>query len=233
MRKVVSFLLLATLAVAAMLPAGTTSASLYNYLVFTSVSLDCASGSAIGSITYALEPGAKVVADATVHVTGVGDTPIHEEYVATTNKSGNRTEDWASVSGGVPFPADGYLHVSVKVYDPDGTLASETEAYGECPSGKTWFKGSGVPGPIIEYTPWAAGATLVRDAMLYAMPGQPVTPEIVLPAGKNVIVLGMDESGQYYKVVFAATYLWVEADALGPNYDAVWGGAPLPTQVVD
>ena len=240
MRKVAVFLVVATLALAALLPSAPTSASTYNYLIFTGVTLDCGTGAATGSIIYNLEPGAKVVADGTAHVDGVGDTPVHQEYTATTYKSGSKTDTWANASAAalgapVPFPNPGYLYMKVQVFDPDGTLASETEAYGECPSGKTWIKGWGAPGAdsFIQYTPWAVGGTLVKDALLYAVPGQPTMPEIVLPAGKNVIVLGMDESGQYYKIVFAATYLWVKADAVGPNHDAVWGGAPLPTQVVD
>ncbi len=235
MRKIFVLFVLAAL-VAVALPSAPTSASTYNYLVFTSNSLDCTAGTASGTIVYSLQPGAKVVSDVDVN----GAATLHTEYVATTNKSGTKTDTWANAvaaagAPGTPFPNPGYAHVTVKVYDPDGTLASETEAYGECPSGTAWVKGWGMPGAddFIEYTPWTVGGTLVRDAMLYAMPGQPVVPEIILPAGKNVLVLGMDASGQYYKIVFAASYLWVEADAVGPNYDAVWGGAPLPTQVVN
>ncbi len=235
MRKILVLFVLAAL-VAVALPGTPTSASTYNYLVFTSNSLDCAAGTASGSIVYSLQPGAKVVADVDVN----GAATLHSEYVATTNKSGTKTDTWANAvaaagAPGTPFPNPGYVLVTVKVYDPDGALASVTEAYGECPSGETWVKGWGAPGAdsFIQYTPWAVGGTLTRDALLYAAPGTPTKPEIVLPAGKNVMVLGMDASGQYYKIVFAAQYLWVEADALGPNYDAVWGGVPLPTQVVD
>jgi len=241
MRKSTAFLLLATLTLAALLPAGSTSASAYNYLVFTDISLDCATGAASGSIAYNLQPGAKVVADATVHSDAAGDTTVHQEDVATEVQVGTKTETWANASaaanGGVavPFPPDGYLHVVVKVYAPDGTQAGETEAYGECPSGTTWIAGWGMPGAdsFIEYTPWAVGGTFTQDALLYAKPGKATVPAVVLPEGKSVMVLGLDASGQYYKIVFAARYLWVKTDVIGPNFDAVWRGTPLPTQVVD
>ncbi len=237
MRKMALTVFLAAL-VALALPSVPSSASTYNYLAFTNVSLDCSTTppTAVGSIVYSLQPGAKVVADVNVHSnTPPADVTVHQEYTATVEKYGARTENWNNVSGGNPFPVDGYMHVTVKVYDPDGTLASVTEAYGECPSGSTWIRGWGVPGAdsFVQYTPWAVGGTLVRDALLYAEPNVPTNPPITLEAGKNVVVLGMDASGQYYKIVFAASYLWVEADAIGPNYDAVWGGAPLPTQVVE
>jgi len=54
----------------------------------------------------------------------------------------------------------------------------------------------------------------------------------VLPAGKTAWVLGQDASGQFYKIVWTCTMLWVPVSTMGPNFDAVWNGAPLPTNVV-
>ncbi len=45
-------------------------------------------------------------------------------------------------------------------------------------------------------------------------------------------VIGQDESGEYYKILLSCQYLWVPVDTMQPNYDDVWNGTPLPTQVV-
>jgi hypothetical protein len=73
----------------------------------------------------------------------------------------------------------------------------------------------------------------VQDALVYADPGVPSSPAITLPAGKTTWVLGIDASGQYYKIRWACQYLWVQVGTMGPNFDAVWNGHPLPTEVVD
>jgi hypothetical protein len=73
----------------------------------------------------------------------------------------------------------------------------------------------------------------VQDALVYAEPGVSSAPAIILPAGKTAWVLGVDASGQYYKIRWACQYLWVEVSTLGPNFDDVWNGHPLPTTVVE
>jgi hypothetical protein len=73
----------------------------------------------------------------------------------------------------------------------------------------------------------------VQDALVYADPGVPSSPAITLPAGKTTWVLGVDESGQYYKIRWACQYLWVPVGTMGPNFDEVWNGHPLPTEVVE
>ncbi len=78
----------------------------------------------------------------------------------------------------------------------------------------------------------AVGATLVADTPLYWAPGQITDPLVSLQAGKNVRAIGLDATSQYYQILFQCRFLWVPANTLGPNYDAVWNGAPLPTAVV-
>jgi hypothetical protein len=78
----------------------------------------------------------------------------------------------------------------------------------------------------------AVGGTFVADAPLYWTPGQLVSPAKTIPAGESARVIGLDESGKYYKIIWVCDYVWVPANALGPNFDAVWHGAPLPTGVV-
>ena len=46
-------------------------------------------------------------------------------------------------------------------------------------------------------------------------------------------VYGVDASGSYYKVMLAGKFFWVPVNAMGPNYDDVWNGTPLPTGAVE
>lgn len=75
--------------------------------------------------------------------------------------------------------------------------------------------------------------TFVADARLHWSPGAAIEPALTLEAGKSVWVLGLDASGMYYKIILACDYLWVPVGTIGPNYDAVWNGTPLPTTVVE
>lgn len=77
----------------------------------------------------------------------------------------------------------------------------------------------------------AVGGTFLSDARVYWKPG--AVTEHTISAGSTARVIGQDASGEFCKVLWHCQYLWVEADTLGPNYDAVWNGAPLPTVVVE
>lgn len=78
----------------------------------------------------------------------------------------------------------------------------------------------------------AVVGSFVADATLYSEPGNPITPALTMQAGKTAWVLGVDASGQYYKILWVCSYVWVPKDTMGPNYDDVWEGTPLPTDVV-
>ncbi|MCD4686198.1 MAG: hypothetical protein K8S97_09700 [Anaerolineae bacterium] len=75
--------------------------------------------------------------------------------------------------------------------------------------------------------------TFTADAATYWSPGNLTDPIVTISAGNTAWVLGLDASGAYYKIVWVCDYLWVPVSSMGPNYDAVWNGAPLPTGVVD
>lgn len=77
----------------------------------------------------------------------------------------------------------------------------------------------------------AVGATITANTPVYWKPGE-MTDE-TLPAGLNVRAIGVDESGMYTKVLYVCGYYWVPTSNIGPNFDAVWNGAPLPTGVVN
>jgi len=79
----------------------------------------------------------------------------------------------------------------------------------------------------------AVGGTFVADAPVYWKPGQLVEPGVTITAGNSARVIGLDASGEYYQILWVCDFLWVPANTLGPNYDAVWNGAPLPTGVVE
>ena len=75
----------------------------------------------------------------------------------------------------------------------------------------------------------AVGGAFVADAPIYWAPGQLTAPALTITAGNNARVLGVDASGAYYKIIWQCHQVWVPVTAMGPNYDAVWNGAPLPT----
>ncbi len=72
----------------------------------------------------------------------------------------------------------------------------------------------------------------VSDATLYYAPGKLIAPQSSLPTGQSAYVLGVNSTGEYYKIIWVCQHLWVPVDAVGPNYDAVWNGQPLPTNTV-
>lgn len=57
-------------------------------------------------------------------------------------------------------------------------------------------------------------------------------PEVLIPWNASLWTFGVDESGEFRKVLLECTFLWVPADAMGPNYDDTWNGTPLPVTVV-
>ena len=65
----------------------------------------------------------------------------------------------------------------------------------------------------------------------YYEPGN-LAPGVFVNPG-DYWVLGVDESGEYYKIIIACQYLWLPVGVMQPNYDSVWQGRPLPTDVVD
>lgn len=77
----------------------------------------------------------------------------------------------------------------------------------------------------------AVGATITADTPVYWTPGE--LSDEVFPAGTTLRAIGVDASGMYTKVLFGCGYYWVPSSAIGPNYDSVWNGAPLPTDVVE
>jgi hypothetical protein len=80
----------------------------------------------------------------------------------------------------------------------------------------------------------AVVGTFVANASAYYEPGQLITnPPVVIEAGKSYWVAGQDATGMYRKVLISCQWVWVLRDTVGPTYDDVWNGKPLPTDVVN
>ena len=95
------------------------------------------------------------------------------------------------------------------------------------------FSSCGLCDALITIPETAVVGTFVADTALHYAPGKLIVPREVLEAGQSLWVLGVDDSGQYAKIVWVCDYLWVPRSSIGPNYDAVWNGAPLPTGIVE
>lgn len=125
---------------------------------------------------------------------------------------------------GVAFTQAGTVLASF-VVDP-GTQSFDDGSCAALPlAGATASAGCTLPvpsGSVVGEAPLGAQA--------YYRPGD-VAPGIVLNPG-TYIVVGVDSTDTYYKVVLACQFLWVRKDAMQPSFQAPQNGAPLPTRVV-
>jgi hypothetical protein len=98
----------------------------------------------------------------------------------------------------------------------------------------TWQCGA-LPGcdALINIPSTAVVGAFVSDAPTYWNPGKLTAPLVTIPAGNTAWVLGPDSSGLYQKIIWVCDYLWVPSGTIGPNYDNVWQGRPLPTTPVE
>lgn len=107
--------------------------------------------------------------------------------------------------------------------------------YGTCPQTAQEALAPFLPGcdVLLPIPATAVGGSFVADAPVYWKPGELTSPLVTIAAGNTARVIGLDASGQYYKIIWGCDFVWVPKATLGPNYDAVWNGAPLPTAVVE
>ncbi|HEX3051313.1 MAG TPA: hypothetical protein VHP83_11705 [Aggregatilineaceae bacterium] len=68
----------------------------------------------------------------------------------------------------------------------------------------------------------------VSDTQLYWGPDLSKGTNIVMTAGKTAWVLGTDKSGEFYKLAYECSYVYVPVGTMGPNGDNVWNNTPLP-----
>jgi hypothetical protein len=90
-----------------------------------------------------------------------------------------------------------------------------------------------LPGPdMVPIPSTAVVGAFVATTPIYFAPQADAATTILMEAGKTAWVYGVDASGGFYKVMLAGKFFWVPVKTMGPNYDAVWNGKPLPTDVV-
>ncbi|MCZ7541626.1 MAG: hypothetical protein M5U29_17275 [Anaerolineae bacterium] len=133
------------------------------------------------------------------------------------------------------YVQDAFGPSAATTYDADGNYAVPASVGDSCAAlHDTSASVLNVPGcdVLMPIPATAVGGTFVADAPVYWKPGELTNPLVTIKAGNSARVLGLDASGQYYKIIWVCNFLWVPKATLGPNYDAVWHGAPLPTGVV-
>lgn len=132
-------------------------------------------------------------------------------------------------------PIGGVNYASNGSFNPSGDFTACAAAYDSGVSVMNVSDPKAVPGCdiLVPIPSTAVVGTFVADAMTYWQPGALTNPVVTLPAGKSAWVFGVDESGEYYKVLWSCSLLWVPVETLGPNYDSLWQGHPLPAGVVN
>jgi hypothetical protein len=202
------------------------AASADNYIAYTNVSGSC-DGQNIsfsGTLSY------KIIAGSTIKLT------LTETYQGQTQTISAEDTFPQDMSGNSPiggtFPSDLILEETYQLYNPDGSLASSTTLHVEC--GNVWGSSNkGIPGcDLLPIPETAVVGSFTAAAEVSWAPGQLVAPATTITAGNTAWVLGMDASGQYYKIIWSCDHLWVPVNSMGPNFDDVWQGRPLPTEVV-
>jgi hypothetical protein len=165
---------------------------------------------------------------------------LQHVWTLTNNRTGAVSDPWVvAISGG------GNYHNVTTVAEtavPDGTKRGDTltervevvnvraEAVVAVAEISYYCGGPGCSLPIPATA--VVGAFLGNTPTYYA-PGQLIVPPVVIEAGKTAWTLGVDETGAYRKIIWACQYLWVPEGSMGPNFDDVWNGKPLPMDMVE
>jgi hypothetical protein len=138
----------------------------------------------------------------------------------------------------IPVPAgtqDGdtlILHVDVS--DAIGFLHDSDQVSWTCSGEEEAVEPEGGCDTMIYIPPWAVGGTFNQTVQVFWAPGKLTTnPPVIIEGDKTAWVLGVDETGGYYKFLWACQFLWAPVGTLSPNFDDVWQGRPLPTEVVE
>jgi hypothetical protein len=143
---------------------------------------------------------------------------------------------YASIGDPSPAPDNTIEWFVSYVCDTGVVVDSCFGDYGTCPQSAETVQPNPPadrPGPDMVPIPSTAvvGAFVVTTPIYFA-PQADAGTATVMEAGKTVWVFGVDASGQFYKVMLAGKFFWVPVSSMGPNYDNVWRGKPLPTDVV-
>lgn len=154
------------------------------------------------------------------HVVGGGMAPPVLNYV-----------DYAWAIAPLPknLPAKTVMTVKDK-WTVDGETQTDEFSY-YCDGG--FPTGGGVGPDMVPIPATAVVGSFVQTTAIYFEPSANAATNLVMEAGKTAWVYGMDASGGYYKVMLSGQFFWVPVSTMGPNYDEVWNGKPLPTEVVE
>jgi len=85
-----------------------------------------------------------------------------------------------------------------------------------------------LPGGCIPYD--GVMGDIPFSTQAYFAPGKQANG-VTVNAGTYMVV-GIDDSGGFYKIIVACDYVWVPASAVQPSFQPPWSGQPLPTAVV-
>ncbi|GAB4422476.1 MAG: hypothetical protein Kow00106_19620 [Anaerolineae bacterium] len=205
------------------------------WLVKGRISSGCFSGQTFFEVEFRnLTPGVKYYADTIVK--DMAGTVYMDEYFSAV-APGPFDNDWGVFdsndrglqTGSFPLPAGQVLAMTVTLRDKHQQPLWSTTVHFTC-DGED-FGVASIPG-CDQFMPISASSvvgTFVLNAPLYWAPGELVQPYTEIPAGNTAWVIGTDSSGWYYKIVWACDVLYVPRYTMGPNFDAVWSGKPLPT----
>ncbi|MBI5959457.1 MAG: hypothetical protein HY866_12025 [Chloroflexi bacterium] len=99
------------------------------------------------------------------------------------------------------------------------------------------YEGAAEPGCQVDIPDGSVVGSFLSDTQLFWAPdAESASIEYNIGATpalpKTAWVIGQDASESFYKIVWVCQYLWVPVSTMGPNYDAVWQGTPLPTRIV-
>lgn len=195
----------------------------------------CFSGDTGFSVQFKnLTPGATYYADTIVR--DANGVVYMDEYFSST-APGPFDNDWyvfdsndrGLQTGSFPLPAGKTLTIIMTLRDASEKVLSTASAEFICDGGG--FKILGLPGcdVSIPIPSQAVVGEFVTDTPLYWKPGELTNPLVTIPAGKTAWVFGTDASGEYYEVLWVCDIVYVPRGAMGPNFDEVWNGRPLPT----
>ncbi len=189
------------------------------------------------------EPGEYVLVTFTYGIPA--DQNVYLHYWTLTNQ---RTGTFTEITIGPLEPYDGTVAGYPVLPVPADTLPGDTlvlrvevrqdfgEGYELVDADQiSWNCAEPLPGCDVTI-PIPTGAVVgafVADALAYYEPGNLTNPLVTIGAENTAWVLGKDDSGAYYKIVWVCQYLWVEVGTMGPNYDEVWNGTPLPQGTVE
>lgn len=84
-----------------------------------------------------------------------------------------------------------------------------------------------VPGPdMVDLPTGSVVGAVVADTPVYFAPEAGAATDIIIEAGKTLWVI--ERVDGFYKVVLSGKFFYLPVGSMGPNYDEVWNGTPLP-----